>query len=105
MDRASPQTVSSHECRFYRSLLEILVIHGKAVARRLDTCPLWQACLAHWPEHPKLPAWIFPGRFCACQTRRVATSSRPVPKITGGRGEVLFRPTRIAHLPWREQEN
>src|ERR1700723_3933871 len=61
----------------------------------------------------EFPAWIFPERSCASETRRVATSSRPVPfrKSPGRRGEVFISPTRgivqhlAAHLPWREQEN
>jgi hypothetical protein len=56
---------------------------GRRSRGRLDTCPLWQACLAHWPEHPKNSGLDISRALCACQTRRVATSSRPVPKISG----------------------
>lgn len=70
-----------------------------------------RACLAHWPQQPRIPAGHFPKRICACETRRVAASSRPVPKIPGRRGEAFVFPCEEEsstpdqlRLLWREQE-
>src|ERR1700735_175967 len=50
-----------------------------------------RAGLAHWPQQPKIPARTFcPKRICACETRRVAASSRPVPKFRRRRGEAFI---------------
>jgi hypothetical protein len=54
-----------------------------------------RACLAHWPQQPRIPARTScPKRICACETRRVAASSRPVPKYRGRRGEAFYFPQR-----------
>src|ERR1700733_2758474 len=54
----------------------------------------------------------FPKRVCACEARRVAASSRPVPKISGETRRSFYFPQRrgsstpdLSHLLWREQEN
>jgi hypothetical protein len=47
----------------------------------------------------------FQGAFALDRLEGLQLHPVPFRKFPGRRGEVLFRPTRIAHLPWREQEN
>src|SRR6204780_5867846 len=103
MSRASPQTARSYDCKIFKRL----VVHGKAVARtaRHLPCPLASASGNSGLD-------ICPRHVCACETRRVAASSRPVPKFPGRRGEAfIFRSEEESSksdwlfLPWREQEN
>jgi len=84
-----------------------LVVHGKAVARtaRHLPCPLASASGNSGLD-------ICPRRVRACETRRVAASSRPVPKFPGRRGEAFIflseeesSKSDWLFLPWREQEN
>jgi hypothetical protein len=66
-------------------LLKRLVVHGKAVARtaRHFPCPLASAS-------GNFRLDICPRRVCARETRRVAASSRPVPKFQRRRGEAFI---------------
>src|SRR6202167_3443384 len=100
MSRASPQTARSYDCKNFKRL----VVHGKAVARtaRHLPCPLASASGNSGLD-------ICPRHVCACETRRVAASSRPVPKFPGRRGEAFIflseeesSEAGLPFLPWRE---
>src|ERR1700735_5820473 len=87
MDRASPQTAGSYELEIFKRLGDTRE-GGRADVSTL--AHIWRARLAHWPQLPKIPARTFcPKRICACETRRVAASSRPVPNF-GGDAAKLF---------------
>ena len=59
---------------------------GRAVGSTL-ALPIGLSSRKFQPGH-------FPKRISACETRRVAASSRPVPKFRGRRGEAFYFPLR-----------